>query len=316
MTRHPDSAQQIIVLDNCALNDILVRNPSGHLADGIRVAALKHQIAVWTSPSLVAETVAGSGTDRAAARKKLAFLRVVSGGHMLKHARDLFEWEGLNGCAPSDTDRFMPRDEEEVVYEQSLAVCDAGGIMLNSEDGSERVIRELIYEEKAAGQRAALKATDATRQGVIRAFEASLGNSDADPTETQRLTEHGGGIDLPALGKWIRSISRDDFARWVSVMLEDLGYKRIVTADDLPLLPHATSAAGYFLAKIAGNYVNGQKWQKNDTYDARYCVAASQADILVTTDIRLQALCAQMPYRPFRTSGIRELADLLAQSSQ
>lgn len=54
--------------------------------------------------------------------------------------------------------------------------------------------------------------------------------------------------------------------------------------------------------------VSQQKtWQKNDIYDARYCVAASQADILVTSDDHLKRTCSQMPYRPFRIGGVGEL---------
>lgn len=316
VTRHPGSARQIIVLDNCALNDILVCNPSGHLADDIRIAVLKEQMAVWTSPYLITETIAGSETDRLTARKKLAFLQVVSGGRMLKYPRRLLEWEGLNGRSPSDEDRFMPHDEEKGIYEWSFAVCEAGGIVLDPEDGSELSFKELVYRDKIAAQRAASEAAEAAHKAVVHAFAAYSGRSEAGPDEMQYKAGARGGVDFPALGKWMRSISRTDFAGWVSRTLEQLGYKRTISGDDLPLFPHATSAAGYFLTEIAGNYETGKKWKRNDTYDLQYCVAASQAGTLVTLDIDLQAQCAQMPHKSFRTSGIRELADLLAQSSQ
>lgn len=315
MTRRSDDGQQVIVLDNCALNDILLRKPLGDLAEDIRIGVIKQQIAVWTSPSLVDETVAGSGADPGAVRTKLAFLQAVSRGHMLKYPVDLIAWEGVHGGCPSDRDRFMGGDEEEAVYKQSLAVCDAGGIARSTRDGQEGPLREFIYEEKVAGQLAALEAAEATRALIIRAFDASLAKDNGCPSVALGFRGREAEVSLPVLGRWIRLISREDFADWVSDMMGSLGYKRIIAVDDLPLLAYTTSMAGYLLAKIAGNYVTGQTWKRNDTYDARYCIAASQADILVTLDEQLRQTCLQMPYRSFEIGGVVDLRDFLVPAS-
>ncbi|MFA5789534.1 MAG: hypothetical protein WC976_00520 [Caldisericia bacterium] len=202
-----------------------------------------------------------------------------------------------------------------MVYRKSLAVCDAGGIVCSPENGSERLLKQLIYEEKNAGQRATLEAADSARRVFSWAFGASGMEIQADSAEIPSPIGSGDGIDAHALGKWMASMSRNDFVKWISFTLESLGYKRTITTDDLPLLPYVTSAAGYMLAKSAGKYVTDQKWQKNDTYDARYCVAASQADILVTSDEHPRRTCSQMPYRPFRIGGVEELERILILSS-
>lgn len=307
-----DRLEHAIVFDNCALNRIIDCDVSGNTAQRIGLAVAEGRVAVWTCPSLMLETVAGSAKDPVTARRKLAFLRALCGGRLLKSTGNLLEWEGRNGRYPSGADRFMPREDEEAFYEQSLAACDGGGKLLDPEDGSQRELRQLIYEEKEDGRLAWLDATDAAREAVTRAFEAAKDTRDADPAEAQGLTGSDGSVNFVALGGWMLAMPRDVFAGWVSKMLEQVGFKRSVTAQDLSLFPYATSATGFVLAKIARNYMTGQKWPRNDTYDARYCVAASESRALVTSDVDLQATCARMPYRPFGIADVGDIGPLLA----
>jgi len=294
------------------LNDIIVYNPGKRLADSVRVAVFERRVAIWTSPYLITETVAGSEADRVAARTKLAFLREVSGGHMLKYPWDLLKWEAIHGSSPSNDDRFLPHDEETEIYEGSLAACDRGGIVFDPEDGSERSFKELVDEQKRAGQSAALEATDAARKAVLRAFEASQESKDIHSVEAQSLTGPDGGVDFVALGRWMLSMPSGVFAGWVAVEMEQYGKKRTVTAENLPLLPYTGSAAGHKLPKIARNYETGQIWAKNDTYDAQYCVAASQADMFVTSDVDLRKICSFMPCRNFEVGDVGELKGILS----
>ncbi|RIE06512.1 hypothetical protein SMC7_01940 [Candidatus Cryosericum terrychapinii] len=311
MSERPDSGQLVVVLDNCVLNDILVRNPSGHLSEGIRVAVARQQMAVWTLPYLIYETVAGGEANRSAARTKLAFLQAVSGGHMLKYSWDLLSWEAVHGFFPSGEDRFLPRDKETEIYDASLAACDRGGIVFNPVDGSERPFRDLVYEQKRAGQRDWLERIDVTREAIIQAFEAAQRNGDVDSHDARSLPERDGEVDFCALGGCIRNMPSVVFAGWVAVQTEQYGNRRTVTEEDLSLFPYTGSAAGYRLAKIVRNYETGYKGANNDSFDVEYCIAASQADMLVTSDADLKKTCALMPHKSFGVGGVEDLEDLL-----
>jgi hypothetical protein len=302
---------KVVVLDNSVLSDVFARHAGTDMDARIPGAVVEHRIVIWTSPYLITETIAGSTEDPRSARRKLEFLLEVSEGHLLKNPRELLNWEGIHGGSPTGTDLFSAHNEEMEVYRWALDVADANGVVVDPGDGSEHLFRDLVYQDKSKEQLAAVQATKAARDAVIRAFEASKGDSSTDQNEAQSLAADIGGVNFPALGTWMRSMSRDDFAGWVSSALEQIGYHRTVSAQDLSLLPHTVSATGYLLSEIAGNYVTGKKWHRNDTYDTQYCVAASCADILITSDRGLQALCSQMPYRPFEVGGVEALERLL-----
>lgn len=303
-----DRPERAIVPDNCALNGIIGCQKK---ADEIRVAVVRGQVAVWTCPSLILETIAGSAIDPVTARSKLAFLHVVSGEHTLRTTGSLLEWEGKHGHFPYGSDRFMSRSEADDVYSQCLSVCDAGGRVPDLENGSIRELRQIIHEEKEKGRATFIGAKDTARQAVIRAFQASEEADDADPSDVQSMTGSDGLVDFDALGQHMVSMDLNAFAGWVSRMVEQTGFGRTATAQDLPSLPYTTSAAGYLVAQIASNYMTGRNWARNDTYDAQYCVAAAQTRALVTLDADLRTICSRMPYRPFGLADINDIGALL-----
>jgi hypothetical protein len=306
-----DRPEHAIVLDNCALNGIIESDGNRGMAEKIRLAVTRGRAAIWTCPSLILETIAGSATDPVMARKKLAFLREVSGGNMLRTTGSLLKWEGKHGYFPFGSDRFMSRYEEQDIYDQSLLACDAGGRIPHLESGSEHELRQLIYEEKEQGRAMFIRARDAAREAVVLAFEAAKSRGDINPSELQDLTESDGSVSFPALGKWLLSMGPDEFAGWVSTTLKQTGYDRTATAKDLRSLLYTTSAAGYLFAQIATNYITGRNWARNDAYDAQYCVGASQTRALVTLDADLTTMCERMLYRPFGLASTRGIGQIL-----
>jgi hypothetical protein len=159
-----DSGEQILVkkeivravFDNNTWNDIVIRDSSDStpwMLNRLQQRVVRGAVQVFVTTGLIEETIAYAETNPAQVRRRLAYLRVLEHGHLLRTPGEMMELEIRAESTEGRT--FLGEEDESPLYDSILGVCDSGGTFVSSIDRQTVRASTLVAHAKIAERNAA-----------------------------------------------------------------------------------------------------------------------------------------------------------------